>query len=107
METYCHSDVGMATAIGLLSAIIDNIPLVAASMGMYDLQQYPVDSHLWKLIAYTAGTGGSILLIGSAAGITLMGLEKVDFFVYLKKATIPALLGFFAGVGVYQFFRFF
>lgn len=107
MEKYCHSDVGMATAIGLLSAIVDNIPLVAASMGMYDLQQYPIDSHLWKLIAYTAGTGGSVLLIGSAAGITLMGLEKVDFFVYLKKATIPALLGFFAGVGIYQFFRFF
>ncbi|MEI8301179.1 MAG: sodium:proton antiporter NhaD [Chlamydiota bacterium] len=107
MERYCGSDVGMATAIGLLSAIIDNIPLVAASMGMYDLQQYPVDSHLWKLIAYAAGTGGSILLIGSAAGITLMGLEKVDFFVYLKKATIPALLGFFAGMGIYQLFRFF
>ncbi|MBM3192288.1 MAG: sodium:proton antiporter, partial [Chlamydiae bacterium] len=67
MESYCSSDVAMATSIGLLSSVVDNIPLVAASMGMYNLHEYPMDAHLWKLIAYTAGTGGSILLIGSAS----------------------------------------
>lgn len=93
----------IATAIGLLSAIIDNVPLVAATMGMYDLATYPLDSPFWLLIAFTAGTGGSILSIGSAAGVALMGLEKVDFISYLKKASIPALLGYFAGILFYVY----
>jgi NhaD family Na+/H+ antiporter len=88
----------IATLIGLFSAIIDNVPLVAATMGMYN---YPMDHTFWLLIAYTAGTGGSILSIGSAAGVALMGLERVDFISYLKKTTVPALLGYFAGIGVY------
>ena len=67
-------------ALGLLSAIVDNVPLVAASMGMYSLAQYPTDSFLWEFIAYCAGTGGSILIIGSAAGVAAMGLEKIQFF---------------------------
>lgn len=88
----------IATLIGLFSAIIDNVPLVAATMGMYN---YPIDHVFWLLIAYTAGTGGSILSIGSAAGVALMGLEKVDFVTYLKKASLAALLGYFGGVAVY------
>lgn len=91
-----------ATLLGLVSAIIDNVPLVAASMGMYDLSQYPTDSSFWKLVAYCAGTGGSILVIGSAAGIVFMGLEKkVDFFWYLKRISFPALVGYFAGIIIY------
>ncbi|MGB3949036.1 MAG: sodium:proton antiporter NhaD, partial [Bacteroidia bacterium] len=71
--------------IGLLSAIVDNVPLVAASMGMYDLNLYPTDSYIWEFLAYCAGTGGSILIIGSAAGVAAMGLEKIDFMWYFKK----------------------
>jgi Na+/H+ antiporter NhaD/arsenite permease-like protein len=71
--------------LGLLSAIVDNVPLVAASMGMYSLSQYPADSFLWEFIAYCAGTGGSILIIGSAAGVAAMGLEKIHFFWYVKR----------------------
>ena len=68
----------LATIIGMASALIDNVPLVAATMGMYPLTSTPVDSQLWQLIAYCAGTGGSLLVIGSAAGVALMGLEKVN-----------------------------
>jgi Na+/H+ antiporter NhaD/arsenite permease-like protein len=83
--------------IGLVSAVVDNVPLVAASMGMYSLQQYPQDSFLWEFIAYCAGTGGSILIIGSAAGVAAMGLEKINFFWYMKKISGLALLGYFGG----------
>ena len=82
--------------LGLLSAIVDNVPLVAASMGMYDLKQYPVDSFLWEFIAYCAGTGGSILIIGSAAGVAAMGLEKIQFIWYMRKIGWLALLGYLA-----------
>jgi Na+/H+ antiporter NhaD/arsenite permease-like protein len=71
--------------IGLVSAIVDNVPLVAASMGMYSLTQYPTDHFLWEFLAYCAGTGGSILIIGSAAGVAAMGLEKIHFFWYVKQ----------------------
>jgi Na+/H+ antiporter NhaD/arsenite permease-like protein len=87
--------------IGLVSAIVDNVPLVAASMGMYDLAQYPTDSFLWEFLAYCAGTGGSILIIGSAAGVAAMGLEKIHFFWYVKKISGLALIGYFAGAGAY------
>lgn len=87
--------------IGLVSAVVDNVPLVAASMGMYGLDQYPPDSFLWEFIAYCAGTGGSILIIGSAAGVAAMGLEKIDFVWYLRKISGLALLGYFAGALVY------
>jgi len=80
--------------LGVLSAIIDNVPLVAASMGMYNL---PMDSSLWHLIAYSAGTGGSMLIIGSAAGVAAMGMEKIDFIWYLKKITWLAAIGFVVG----------
>ena len=86
--------------LGVLSAIIDNVPLVAASMGMYDL---PMDSSLWHLIAYSAGTGGSMLIIGSAAGVAAMGMEKIDFIWYFKKIAWLAALGFVAGYVVLLF----
>lgn len=91
----------IATLLGILSAIIDNVPLVAATMGMYPIQLYPSDHTLWHMIAYAAGTGGSVLIIGSSSGVALMGMEKVDFISYLKAAALPALLGFLAGMGFY------
>lgn len=87
--------------IGLVSAVVDNVPLVAASMGMYNLQQYPTDSFLWEFIAYCAGTGGSILIIGSAAGVAAMGLEKIDFIWYMRKISGLALMGYFGGAIFY------
>lgn len=84
--------------LGIISAIIDNVPLVAASIGMYDL---PMDSVLWHFIAYSAGTGGSMLIIGSAAGVAAMGMERIDFIWYLKKITWLAFIGFIAGAGVF------
>jgi len=87
--------------IGLVSAVVDNVPLVAASMGMYSLQQYPADSFLWEFLAYCAGTGGSILIIGSAAGVAAMGLEKIDFFWYVRKISGYALIGYLAGALIY------
>ena len=87
--------------IGLASAVVDNVPLVAASMGMYDLAKYPTDSFLWEFMAYCAGTGGSILIIGSAAGVAAMGLERIDFMWYARKISLLALLGYLAGAGVY------
>ena len=101
LDVYIHNLPIIATCIGLLSAIVDNVPLVAACMGMYSLEVQPVDSPFWQLIAFTAGTGGSILVIGSAAGVALMGLEKVNFIWYFKRVSWIALLSFFAGIGVY------
>ena len=89
-------------SIGLLSAIIDNVPLVAATMGMYDMQTFPTDHYFWEFIAYCAGTGGSCLIIGSAAGVAAMGMEKIDFFWYVKKISLLALLGYFAGAFIYM-----
>ena len=99
-------------AIGLLSAIVDNVPLVAASMGMYDIipaaavtdawtGMFVQDGIFWQFLAYCAGTGGSALIIGSAAGVAVMGLERIDFVWYLKKISLLAVLGYFAGAGVY------
>ena len=87
--------------IGIASAIVDNVPLVAASMGMYSLEQYPADSFLWEFLAYCAGTGGSILIIGSAAGVAAMGLEKIEFIWYVKNISLLALAGYIAGAIVY------
>jgi Na+/H+ antiporter NhaD/arsenite permease-like protein len=87
--------------IGLVSSVIDNVPLVAATQGMYDLSLYPTDSFLWEFLAYCAGTGGSILIIGSAAGVAAMGMEKIDFFWYFKRISLLAAIGYFAGCGAY------
>ncbi len=89
--------------IGLASAIVDNVPLVAASIGMYSLVEYPPDHFLWEFLAYCAGTGGSILIIGSAAGVAAMGLEKIQFIWYLKKISGLALIGYLTGAGTYLF----
>jgi Na+/H+ antiporter NhaD/arsenite permease-like protein len=91
-------------AIGLLSSIIDNVPLVAAAQGMYDIApagEFAANGQFWQFLAYCAGTGGSCLIIGSAAGVAVMGLEKIDFIWYLKKISFLALLGYFAGAAVY------
>jgi NhaD family Na+/H+ antiporter len=95
----------ISTVIGLVSAVVDNVPLVAAAMGMYDIQAFPVDGELWQMIAFCAGTGGSILIIGSAAGVALMGIEKIDFIWYLKKISFKALIGYLGGVVCYIFLR--
>jgi Na+/H+ antiporter NhaD/arsenite permease-like protein len=99
--------------IGVLSSIVDNVPLVAAAMGMYpiadasmiaanpEMIHFAQDGAFWEFLAYCAGTGGSILIIGSAAGVAVMGMEKIDFIWYLKKISIWALLGYFAGGGVF------
>lgn len=89
------------TLIGILSSIVDNVPLVAASMGMYSMETYPTDHMIWEYLAYCAGTGGSILIIGSAAGVAVMGMEKIDFIWYLKRISLLAMLGYFAGAIVY------
>ena len=91
----------IAMSLGILSSIIDNVPLVAAAMGMYDLAQFPTDHYFWELIAYCAGTGGSILIIGSAAGVAAMGIEKLDFIWYLKKISLIALAGYLSGALLY------
>ena len=87
--------------IGFLSAIVDNVPLVAAAQGMYNLDQYPTDHFFWEFLAYCAGTGGSILIIGSAAGVAAMGMERIQFGWYLKKIAWLALLGYLAGAAIF------
>lgn len=88
-------------ALGIISAIIDNVPLVAAAQGMYDLNVYPPDHDFWEFLALATGTGGSAIIIGSAAGVAAMGIEKIDFFWYLKNISWIALAGFAAGVLIY------
>ena len=91
----------IAVLIGLISSIFDNVPLVAALQSMYSLDVYPTDHYFWELLAYTAGTGGSVLIIGSAAGVAVMGMEKIDFFWYLKNISWIAFIGFIAGFFVF------
>jgi Na+/H+ antiporter NhaD/arsenite permease-like protein len=95
------------TLIGLLSAVVDNVPLVAASMGMYSMDTYPQDHLIWEYLAYCAGTGGSILIIGSAAGVAVMGMEKIDFIWYTKKISLIAMMGYFGGAVTYLFIEHF
>jgi len=87
--------------IGVFSAIVDNVPLVAAAQGMYSMDIYPTDHNFWEFLAYCAGTGGSCLIIGSAAGVAAMGIEKINFFWYIKKISLLALVGYLAGAAVY------
>ena len=91
----------IVTIIGLASSVVDNVPLVAATMGMYNLTDFPLDHSMWEYLAFCAGTGGSILIIGSAAGVAVMGMEKIEFIWYAKKIGILALLGYFAGAATY------
>ncbi|KAB5520732.1 hypothetical protein DKX38_025051 [Salix brachista] len=101
LDAHIHHIELIASAIGVVSAIIDNVPLVAATMGMYDLSSFPQDHEFWQLVAYCAGTGGSMLVIGSAAGVAFMGMEKVDFFWYLRKVSGFAFAGYVAGIAAY------
>ena len=95
-------DISIITIIiGFLSAIVDNVPLVAAAQGMYSLEQYPTDHFFWEFLAYCSGTGGSILIIGSAAGVAAMGMEKIQFGWYLKKISWLAIIGYLAGAGIF------
>ena len=90
--------------IGLLSSIVDNVPLVAAAMGMYPIAEsgmFAQDGLFWEYLAFCAGTGGSILIIGSAAGVAVMGLEKIPFLWYFKNVSALALLSYFSGIAVY------
>jgi len=102
---YLGSTIGderiIVSIIGLLSAVVDNVPLVAASMGMYNIDHYPTNALLWEYLAYCAGTGGSLLIIGSAAGVAVMGIEKIDFVWYLKRISLIALMGYIGGAATY------
>ena len=96
-----NNESAISIIFGLFSAVIDNVPLVAATMGMYNLNLYPCDHYIWEFIAYCTGTGGSILIIGSAAGVVAMGMEKISFIWYLKKISLLAFVGFLAGAVIY------
>lgn len=104
LDYWVGSESGIPLLIGLISALVDNVPLVAACMNMYELSIYAQDSSFWQLLAYCAGTGGSVLIIGSAAGVAFMAMEKVSFGWYVAYASIPALIGYLAGFGVYYLF---
>ena len=95
------NDYLIGIALGILSAIVDNVPLVAASQGMYDLSTYPTDHPFWEFLALTTGTGGSVVIIGTAAGVAVMGIEHIDFMWYLKNIGWLALIGFAAGILVF------
>ncbi len=97
-----RNDYLIGTALGLLSAIVDNVPLVAASQGMYSLSTYPTDHPFWEFLALTTGTGGSAIIIGSAAGVAVMGIEQINFMWYLKKISWLAIIGFVAGIIVFM-----
>ena len=101
LNGFLKNDYLIGTALGLLSAFVDNVPLVAAAQGMYDLTTYPTDHPFWEFLALTTGTGGSAIIIGSAAGVAAMGIESINFMWYLKKISWLALIGFFAGIAVF------
>ncbi|MDP3667980.1 MAG: sodium:proton antiporter NhaD [Sediminibacterium sp.] len=101
LSSTLKNDYLIGIALGLLSAIVDNVPLVAASQGMFDLSTYPTDHPFWEFLALTTGTGGSAVIIGTAAGVAVMGIEQIDFMWYLKKIGWLALVGFVAGILVF------
>jgi Na+/H+ antiporter NhaD/arsenite permease-like protein len=98
LTTHFKTDTNIAAALGVLSALVDNVPLVAAAQGMYSLDQYPTDHNFWELLALTTGTGGSMIIIGSAAGVAAMGLENIPFGWYLKNISWIAAIGFIVGI---------
>jgi len=101
LSTYLKNDYLIGIALGVLSSVVDNVPLVAASQGMYDLNTYPTDHPFWEFLALTTGTGGSAIIIGSAAGVAVMGIEQIDFMWYLKKISWLALTGFAGGISIF------
>jgi Na+/H+ antiporter NhaD/arsenite permease-like protein len=96
-----RNDYLIGIALGLLSALVDNVPLVAAAQGMYDLSVYPTDHPFWEFLALTTGSGGSAIIIGSAAGVAVMGIEEIDFIWYLKRISLLAIAGFAAGIAIF------
>jgi NhaD family Na+/H+ antiporter len=105
MDQALHDNRIIISMIGVVSAVVDNVPLVAACMGMYSLNTYPMDNMMWEYLAYCAGTGGSLLIIGSAAGVAVMGMEKIDFIWYLKRISLLAFMGYAAGALVFLAFN--
>jgi Na+/H+ antiporter NhaD/arsenite permease-like protein len=101
LDSNLRNDYLIGVTLGLLSAVVDNVPLVAAAQGMYDLSTFPQDHRFWEFLALTTGTGGSTIIIGSAAGVAVMGIENIDFMWYLKRISWLALIGFIAGVMVF------
>jgi Na+/H+ antiporter NhaD/arsenite permease-like protein len=105
LAEYLNNSLGdnriIISLIGILSAVVDNVPLVAASIGMYNLEAYPQDHLIWEYLAYCAETGGSILIIGSASGVAVMGMEKIDFIWYLKRISLIAFIGYLSGAIAY------
>jgi Na+/H+ antiporter NhaD/arsenite permease-like protein len=102
MDVHIANENAIVLAMGILSSVVDNVPLVAAAQGMYSLSTHPTDSYFWEFLAYSTGAGGSALIIGTAAGVAAMGMESISFGWYLRKISLLALLGFFAGAGVYM-----
>lgn len=98
LSSTLKNDYLIGTALGLLSSVVDNVPLVAAAQGMYDLSTYPTDHPFWEFLALTTGTGGSAIIIGSAAGVAVMGIENINFMWYLKNICWLVLIGFAAGI---------
>ncbi len=105
-ETIVNANL-IVISLGVLSAFVDNVPLVAAVQAMYTLGDYPTDHSFWQFLAYCTGTGGSLLIIGSAAGVAAMGMEKISFGWYLKKISLLALMGYVFGAGTYLFMQLF
>lgn len=101
LNSTLKNDYLIGIALGFLSSVVDNVPLVAAAQGMYDLNTYPTDHNFWEFLALTSGTGGSMIIIGSAAGVAVMGIENISFGWFLKRISLLALAGFIAGVLVY------
>jgi Na+/H+ antiporter NhaD/arsenite permease-like protein len=105
LAEYLNNSLGdnriIISLIGILSAVVDNVPLVAASIGMYNLEAYPQDHLIWEYLAYCAETGGSILIIGSGSGVAVMGMEKIDFTWYLKRISLIAFIGYLSGAIAY------
>ncbi len=98
MDAHGRSKEVVLAGMGILSSLIDNVPLTAGVMGMYDPVSYPIDSKIWELAAYCLGTGGSLLIIGSAAGVVVMGMENIKFSAYLRRITFPVLIGYMSGL---------
>ena len=102
MSSIFRNEQLIVVALGIISAIVDNVPLVAAAQGMYSLVDFPTDHSFWVLLALTTGTGGSMIIIGSAAGVAAMGIAKIEFMWYFRRIAWIAFLGFIAGVGTYM-----
>jgi Na+/H+ antiporter NhaD/arsenite permease-like protein len=101
LDTNIRNATAIDLCVGFLSSVVDNVPLVAGMMGIYDLHRYAVDHHFWIFLSYCAGTGGSVLIIGSAAGVAAMGVANVPFLWYLRKISLLAIAGYLAGAGFY------